>query len=713
MSLTRKTTFYATLLPAAKMLLLSILFLWLPLCAMAQNNPYKIDDSLYAMYMRAFRQTNDAKCLQIADSLFDRAAKMHDPKAQCMALAIKNIYYLNIKDKVNLKKITDQLKAFSKKAGLMQYYYYTSGNYINFLGNNNPSEGLEYAIDMRREAEARGDHYGIYSSMRAIANIYFARRDFYIARRRYLENIDYGNKYLRNENSAMLYARVALCCVEIEQFKEAEEYASMGLRLSKVQSTREFNLLILCISKFYTSSSKDFLNYYEKVKGTFTYRNTATANIVTWLRMLYLITKNDFDKAIQEMSQHDRSPYLYSVLYENMGNYEKALEYRVLSHDNNQMFRKGIRSLDLAAQEAQISSFMLSESNNLAQLNNALLANANASLELEQLQAEAVANNATMMHDSLEYQSKELENEHLRTAMEKNRIANLKAEKENHDTEVRMQIIVVTSVMLLLITIQFIIFRARASRRLKRLNAALTARHTILSDARRRAEDADKIKTLFLQNMSHEIRTPLNAIVGFSQIIADGGISDDEKADFAQRIEENSDIVQNIINAILDLTSIESGHYKMMNTLTSVNEMCRNAMAEVADHMPSGVMLKLDTEVPDDFAIVTDRRRVTEVLINLLTNAEKYTESGSITVQCSTTENLHCLTLAVADTGVGIPADKTEAIFGRFYKLDDFKQGVGLGLTICRAIAEHLGGKIFVDTTHTPGARLVLLLPLK
>ena len=713
MNLTRKIlSNVATLLQDVRMLM-CILCLWLPLCAVAQNNPYKIDDSLYAMYMRAFRMTNDDKCLPVADSLFNLAGKMGEQKAQCMALAIKEIHYQNVKDKENLKKNTDRLRNFSKKVGLMQYYYYAMGNYINFISNNgSPSEGLEYANQMRREAEARDDHYGIFASMRAIANIYFARREFYIARRRYLEGIEYCDKYLKNE-SAMLYARAALCCIELEQFHEAELYATIGLKLSKVPSTRDFNDIILCICKFYTSSHKEFIDYYDKLRGSFTYNETSKVSIISWLKLLYFIANNEFDQAIREMAKFDRGSYLYAVLYEEKGDYEKALEYRIKLHDKNQQFRKGIRSQDLAEQEAQISSFMLSESNNSAQLENTLLANANAALELEQLQAEAVANQATLMHDSLEYQSNELETEHLHTAMEKNRIARMKAEKENHDTEVRMQIVVVTSVMLLLITIPFIIYRTRASHRLKRLNAALTARHAILSEARQRAEDADQIKTMFLQNMSHEIRTPLNAIVGFSQIIADGGISEEEKADFSQRIEENSDLVQNIINAILDLTSIESGHYKMMKTLTSVNDMCRNAMAEVADRMPSGVTLRLDTEVADDFTIVTDRRRVTEVLINLLTNAAKNTESGSITVQCSTTENLHCLTLAVADTGVGIPADKTEEIFGRFCKLDDFKQGVGLGLTICRAIAEHLHGKIFVDTTHSPGARLVLLLPLK
>ena len=682
--------------------------------AVAQDNPYKIDNTLFAMYARALRSTKDAKCIAIADSMFSRAAEMHDAKAQCMALAIKVIHYIDTDDKENLHKTVEHMKAFSKGVKMMPYYYYATGNYINYLSSRNPPEALEYANMLHREAEQQGDNYGIYSALRTMGNIYFARRDFYTARRRYLEDIEYGNTYVKDENQATLYVRVALCCIELEQFKEAERYANIGLKLSTDQNSREFNQLILCICKFYTSSNEEFLKYYEQLKGTFTYRNIATKSIVQWLNSLIYIANKDYEKALSAIGSKDQDPYLPSLIYEKMGNYEKALEYREKMHYRNYIFRKRIRSKDIAAQEAQLAEFVLQENSRQAQLENTLLANANAALDLERVQTELVANNASRHHDSLDYINNTLKTVRLKTEIEKKRIAITKAEKENHDANVRLGILVISIVILMLITVSFVIFRSRAARRQKLINDTLKAQHHSLAEARKRAEDADNVKTRFVQNMSHEIRTPLNAIVGFSQLLAerDLDITDEEKADYASRIEMNSELVEHIINDILDLTSIESGHYKMKLEPTPVNEMCREAIDGNRHTSPQGVEMRFTTDLPDGFTAITDRLRTVQVLMNMLSNAMKNTEAGYVELHCTTLAKPEMLTFTVTDTGVGVPAEMAEKIFDRFFKLREFVQGVGLGLTICRTIAQHLGGSIYLDTTHTPGARFVFEFPL-
>lgn len=680
----------------------------------AQNNPYKIHDSLFTIYQRAYFNTDNGSCLLTADTLFRQAEKLHDTKAQCLALVINVIYNYNIKDQQNLLKAVNRLKAFSRKTGYTQYYYYATGNYINFLGNaGDMRKALDYANATYKEAEKENNHYGIYSSLRAISNIYFGRQEFNIAKQRYLETIKYGDTHLKNENSAMLYGRIALCCIELGQYAEAEKYATIGLEQSQIKSTRDFINLILCNAKFYTSSTEDFIKFYKSIRSDFTYRNIANRTLTTTLKLLYLIANKEFDTAKSELDRSERSPLLYATLYEYMGNYEKALEYREMSFKKNQEFRQRIQAQDIAAQEAQIVQFRLSENKKLSELRNTQLATINSSLELEQLQAKVRASYISTQHDSLEYRNSELENSRMRAIMERNRIANLKAEKDAHASSVRLQIIITSSILLLVIAIIIVIYRAKMGRKIKHLNESLTAQHSSLENARKQAEEADKMKTIFLQNMSHEVRTPLNAIVGFSQIIADDdGISEEERLDFAKRIEENSDIVQNIINSILDLTSIESGHYKMLMSSTNVIEMCNNAIAEVSGQIIPGVELKLDTDISADFCIVTDRRRVVEVLIALLSNAAKNTEHGHISLQCSVSEENNLIAFAVTDTGTGIPADKTDDIFDRFYKLDEFKQGVGLGLTICKAIAEKLNGRIYVDTGYNEGTRMVFEIPL-
>ena len=127
---------------------------------------------------------------------------------------------------------------------------------------------------------------------------------------------------------------------------------------------------------------------------------------------------------------------------------------------------------------------------------------------------------------------------------------------------------------------------------------------------------------------------------------------------------------------------------------------------------PEAVKLTFTSDVPDDFSFITDGQRTQQVLINFLTNAEKHTERGSILLHSSLTENPGYITFSVTDTGTGIPVDKMDSVFERFKKLDEFKQGTGLGLNICRIIAERLHGEVKVDKEYTGGARFLFILPL-
>jgi signal transduction histidine kinase len=230
---------------------------------------------------------------------------------------------------------------------------------------------------------------------------------------------------------------------------------------------------------------------------------------------------------------------------------------------------------------------------------------------------------------------------------------------------------------------------------------------------RDRAEKADRMKTTFVQNMSHEIRTPLNAIVGFSSILSDPSfeLSPEERQNLCDQIMKNSDLLTTLINDILDLSNLESGEYQMDLHPVLANSICSNAIDTVFYRKPQDVQLQFDSEVPDDYLITTDGLRVQQVLINFLTNAEKNTEHGLIHLHCSQREHPGFLTYSVEDTGIGVPPEQAEAIFQRFTKLDDFKQGSGLGLSICSVISDRLGGHVYLDTHYTHGARFVFEVP--
>lgn len=228
-----------------------------------------------------------------------------------------------------------------------------------------------------------------------------------------------------------------------------------------------------------------------------------------------------------------------------------------------------------------------------------------------------------------------------------------------------------------------------------------------LIEAKRRAEEADKMKSVFLANMSHEIRTPLNAIVGFSEIIAVTE-NEEEKLQYLEIIQKNSNLLLQLINDILDLSRIESGKSEMHFQQIEISGLVEEVEKVHQLKMKTDVELKV-IRPEGEYWTSTDRNRVMQVLFNFLSNAIKNTEKGTITLGLKHEGNW--LKLYVSDTGYGIAKEKLPQIFTRFEKLNDFVQGTGLGLSICKSIVERLGGRIEVVSELGKGSTFALYLP--
>ena len=229
-----------------------------------------------------------------------------------------------------------------------------------------------------------------------------------------------------------------------------------------------------------------------------------------------------------------------------------------------------------------------------------------------------------------------------------------------------------------------------------------------LVEAKQRAEESDRMKSVFLANMSHEIRTPLNAIVGFSEIVAMTE-NKEEKEEYVQIIQQNSNLLLQLINDILDLSRIESGKSEMHLQPTDMTTLLEEVGKVHNLKMRYGIELKI--EHPDkEIWTMTDRNRVTQVLFNFLSNAIKNTDGGSITLGMSVEDEW--LKLYVRDTGNGIPSDKLMKIFTHFEKVNEFAQGTGLGLPICKSIIDHLGGRVEVESELGKGSTFSFYLPL-
>mgnify|MGYP000888955207 FL=1 len=230
-----------------------------------------------------------------------------------------------------------------------------------------------------------------------------------------------------------------------------------------------------------------------------------------------------------------------------------------------------------------------------------------------------------------------------------------------------------------------------------------------LIKARIKAEQSDRLKTAFLANMSHEIRTPLNAIVGFSNLLPSAENVEEEKL-YSRIINQNSEILLQLINDILDLSKIEAGTLEYVKQPMNLGEVCRNIYEIHKGRVQEGVTLILDNK-EDDLIIEEDRNRIMQVITNFITNATKFTYAGEIRFGFKI-EN-HCIHVYVKDTGIGIEASKVDHIFDRFVKLNSFAQGTGLGLAICRMIIEKIGGEIGVTSETGKGSTFFFTIPYK
>ncbi|WP_455671652.1 ATP-binding protein [Phocaeicola sp.] len=271
-------------------------------------------------------------------------------------------------------------------------------------------------------------------------------------------------------------------------------------------------------------------------------------------------------------------------------------------------------------------------------------------------------------------------------------------------------IIVVSVIIFLLVCLLMALFYIS---HIRKLRSHLKQQGEELRQAKEKAEESDKLKSAFLANMSHEIRTPLNAIVGFSDILANSEEgSKEEKSEYSKIIQNNSQLLLHLINDILDISRLESGKTKFVFTDCEIVGMCEIVLSTVEQARRTEAKYRFESTV-ESLILKTDEQRLKQVLINLLTNASKFTPSGSICLSIRILENKNKVEFAVTDTGCGIPPEKAQKVFGRFEKLNEYAQGTGLGLSICKMNVERLGGQIWVDTTYTDGARFVFTHPLK
>ena len=265
---------------------------------------------------------------------------------------------------------------------------------------------------------------------------------------------------------------------------------------------------------------------------------------------------------------------------------------------------------------------------------------------------------------------------------------------------------------LLILSICFGIFIFFCLGKIKSLYKELQESNRLVIIASEKAQESERMKNAFIKNMCHEVRTPLNAINGFAELITSDGISPEEKKEFSKIIYTNCHNITSMMNDVLVIAQLDSSNEVLPLEPVHISLLCHHEMNKLKKlQQKPDIHYQVEGDKSNDL-IYSDPNHFGIIISHLLNNANKFTNQGSITLSYQPEEEGRIMCICVTDTGCGIPADKSEWIFERFTKNDDFIPGSGLGLYLCRLITQRLNGSLKLDTCYTGGARFILRLPI-
>lgn len=265
---------------------------------------------------------------------------------------------------------------------------------------------------------------------------------------------------------------------------------------------------------------------------------------------------------------------------------------------------------------------------------------------------------------------------------------------------------------LLILSICFGIFIFFRLGKIKSLYKELQESNRLVIIASEKAQESERMKNAFIKNMCHEVRTPLNAINGFAELITSDGISPEEKKEFSKIIYTNCHNITSMMNDVLVIAQLDSSNEVLPLEPVHIGQLCHHEMNKLKKlQQKPDIHYQVEGDKSNDL-IYSDPNHFGIIISHLLSNANKFTNQGSITLSYRPEEEGRIMCICVTDTGCGIPADKSEWIFERFTKNDDFIPGSGLGLYLCRLITQRLNGSLKLDTCYTGGARFILRLPI-
>ena len=634
--------------------------------------------NMHAYYKKHFSDPTDPIVLTASDTLLDMAIRCNDTVMSKIALGAKLDYYYYGQGENRTDSViagVNRLKRFARSVGNAELYYWAWAarlvNYYIIQGEYNIA--LLEAEKMLQEAKKEGKQESIAECYYALANVYAAKGLMKKSQEFMLKEIDiFENTDVVRYNISCQYSDAAKIYIDLGEEEKAPELLKKALKAVK--------------SPYHAvTANLVYVSLYLAQGDT-----VAARQALEKCRQMYA----------DEPSLKRHIHYLYDVEIDydwKVGNYQKALN--VLDERETELKRK----------------------NNLATLMQ--LRKTKADILWDMNRKEEAAG---LYRDFLLEQKKEKErNEEVATGefatmlnlqqltAEKGRLEKISQEKQLQNT----RIILFSVIGILCVVIVFLWQQRKLNAKLEKSRDKLDEKNRILIEAKEElrkakevAEESNWLKTMFIQNMSHEIRTPLNSIVGFSGVLVDMLDDKEDIGQYVALIESNSKLLLKLVGDILDISILDS-EVEIKHNAVDVNACCQASIDA------AGTLFSPDTKLIfkpacDELIINSNYNYIVQVLDNLLSNASKFTHEGSVTLAYEVKKETNQLIFTVTDTGIGIPIDEQEHVFERFVKLDNFSQGAGLGLSICRIVAERLGGFLIIDREYTQGTRFIFCVSM-
>ena len=649
-----------------------ILFFTTTAKAQKEAETFNVDSTLYEYYQRCQEYLLEPVVLNMSDTLFRMAGERQDERMQAVAIATQlDYYYFQGTNEDSVIHYTNKVKEFAKATHQPKYYYFAWANRLitYYLKTSRTNIALYEVQNMLKD-----DKTGLSRCYNIMSQIYTIKRFDSMAFEWRLKEIELTEKYkIENYNISQTYAQIAN--YYINQKKQKEALAAVEKAIATANSSTQ-----------QISAKLEFVNYYSKF-GDF----QAAEKLLKECQAAF-----EQDKRLESIKKR-----LYNIeclYYQQTKQYQKALEAAKMQEKEERRLSESILSSIHYRTQGEIYQKM--GNMNLAVKYLQMHINTDDSLKIANEQV-ASSEFATLLNvEKLNAEKKEL----MLQAQEK--------ELHNKTTLIISLIILLGILFIFLYRENFLKRKLKVSEaELKIRNEELMVSREELRKAKDIAEASSRMKTTFIQSMTHEIRTPLNSIVGFSQVLSDHYSNSPETQEFVNIIKSNSNDLLRLVTDVLTLSELDQYEQLPIDPETDLHAICQLASEVAKDNTQKDVEVLFEPE-RESLLIRSNSERISQVLNNLAHNAAKFTTHGSIRIAYSVLEAEKKIEISVTDTGTGIPKDQQEAVFERFYKMNTFTQGTGLGLPICRSIAEKLGGSLRIDTSYTEGCRMILTLPL-